>query len=154
MKKNKVEPRRNIICTNRKAFHDYFIFEKYEAGISLTGTEVKSCRENNVNLQDSYVTIDNNRVVLHNSFIGKYNNGTYNNHEEKTNRFLLLHKNEMIKLALKVRTKGYNIIPLSIYFNDKGRVKLEIALVKGKHNYDKRESLKDKQLKIDLKRIS
>lgn len=143
---------KKIICTNRKAFHDYFIFDKYEAGISLVGTEVKSCRANNVNLQDSFITINNNRVILHNAFIGKYNNGTYNNHEEKANRFLLLHKNEMIKLALKVRSKGYNIIPLSIYFNNKGKIKVEIALVKGKHNYDKRESLKDKQMKIDIKK--
>lgn len=144
MKNNKV------ICTNRKAFHDYFIFEKYEAGISLTASEVKSCIEEcGVNLTDAYISIDKNRLVLNNSFIAKYFNAFTWNHEERAKRYLLMHKREILRLNQKIKTKGYTLIPLSLYINN-NKIKVEVGLCKGKKSYDKREALKEKQDKIEM----
>lgn len=155
---------KKIIHTNKKAFHNFFIIETYEAGIVLTGNEVKSCCTGNVNFQDSFATIENNKIVLHNSFIARYNNGSYHFSDcyqdgtpkaqnEKTNRFLLLRKQEMRRIVQKMQGKDFCLIPISMYFSKTGKIKIELAIAKGKHNYDKRESLKEKQLELDLKKI-
>lgn len=139
-----------LLYKNRKAFYDYFIEEKFEAGIVLCGSEVKSCMNGNINLSDAYITIDKGELILNNSFISLYNNCGYIKHEEKRKRKLLMHKNEILKLNQEISVKGFTLIPLSFYINN-GKIKVEIALVKGKHNYDKRESLKNKNFKKELK---
>ena len=139
-----------IIYANKKAFHDYFIHEKYEAGIVLTGCEIKSVCEGKVNLQDGYASIDKGELFLYNMFISHYTNGTYFNSPEKRIRKLLMHKKEILKISHSIREKGYTLIPLRLYKNNYGKVKVELALVKGKHNYDKRDSLKEKQLKREI----
>jgi SsrA-binding protein len=141
------------ICTNKKAFHDYIIHDKFEAGIVLSGCEIKSVCEGKVNLQDGYAVIDKGELLLHNMFISHYINGTYFNLPEKRIRKLLMHKKEILKISHSIREKGFTLIPLSLYKNKYGKVKVELALVKGKHNYDKRESLKDKTLKRELNAI-
>lgn len=141
------------ICTNKKAFHDYFIHEKFEAGIVLSGCEIKSVCEGKINLQDGYATIDKGELYLYNMFISHYTNGTYFNLPEKRTRKLLMHKKEILKISHQIKEKGFTLIPLSLYKNNYGKVKVELALVKGKHNYDKRESLKTKELKRELNGI-
>lgn len=134
-----------IINTNRKAFHDYFILEKYEAGIVLKGTEIKSIRRNGLNLKDSYVRINKDlQASIINLHIAPYEFGNRFNHEESRERRLLLNKKELRKLNQEVKEKALTIIPLKIYFTEKGLVKLEIGLAKGKKLYDKRESEKEK----------
>ena len=141
------------ICVNKKAHHDYFIHEKFEAGIVLTGCEIKSVCNGNVNLQDGYASIDKGELLLYNMFISHYNNGTYFNLPEKRIRKLLMHKKEILKISHSIKEKGFTLIPLSLYKNDYGKVKIELALVKGKHNFDKREALKKKQFKQETKWI-
>jgi SsrA-binding protein len=141
------------ICSNKKAFHDYFIHEKFEAGIVLSGCEIKSVCEGKINLQDGYATIDKGELYLYNMFISHYTNGTYFNLPEKRTRKLLMHKKEILKISHQIKEKGFTLIPLSLYKNNYGKVKVELALVKGKHNYDKRESLKTKELKRELNGI-
>lgn len=140
------------IYSNRKAFHNYFIEEKFEAGIVLCGSEVKSCRGGHIDLTDAYITIDNGELMMYNSFIAEYNNSNYFKHGEKRKRKLLMHKKEILKLYQYVLVKGFTLIPLSFYLKN-GTIKVEIALAKGKHNYDKREALKDKAMKQDLKQF-
>lgn len=142
-----------IICTNKKAFHEYFIIDKFEAGIVLSGCEVKSISVGKVNLQDGYATIDKGELFLYNIFISKYNNGSWFNTEEKRIRKLLMHKKEILKISHIIKEKGYTLIPIQIYSNEYGKIKVELALVKGKHNYDKREALKEKQVKRELNAI-
>ena len=132
------------ICTNKKAFHDYFIHDRFEAGIVLSGCEIKSVSEGKVNLQDGYASIDKGELNLYNMFISHYTNGTYFNLPEKRTRKLLMHKKEILKISHQIKEKGFTLIPLSLYKNNYEKVKVELALVKGKHNYDKRESLKKK----------
>lgn len=139
-----------IICTNKKAYHDYFIHEKYEAGIVLSGCEIKSIVENKLNIQDGYVSIDKGELYLYNMFISNYSKGTYFNLPEKRPRKLLMHKKEILKISHIIKEKGFTLIPLSVYKNNYGKIKIEIAIVKGKHNYDKRESLKNKTLRKEL----
>ena len=138
------------VSTNRKAFHEYHIEEKFEAGIELTGTEVKSLREGRANLKESYAKITNGELFLVNAHISPYSCGNMFNHEPKRTRRLLMHKREIHRLFGKVREKGYALVPLSIYFNEKNRAKLEFGLGKGKTLYDKRESIKRK----DAKRVT
>lgn len=134
-----------IINTNRKAFHDYFILDKFEAGIVLKGTEIKSIRKNGLNLKDSFVRINNDlQASIVNLHISPYEFGNRFNHEERRERRLLLNKKELRKLNQEVKEKALTIVPLKVYFNEKGIVKLEIALAKGKKLYDKRESEKEK----------
>lgn len=142
-----------IICTNKKAFHEYFIIDKFEAGIVLSGCEVKSISVGKVNLQDGYATIDKGELFLYNIFISKYDNGSWFNTEEKRIRKLLMHKKEILKISHIIKEKGYTLIPIQIYSNEYGKIKVELALVKGKHNYDKREALKEKQAKRELNAI-
>ena len=140
------------ITVNRKAFHDYEVLEKHEAGMMLVGSEVKSIREGKVNLKDSYVEIRFQEAFIINAHISQYSNASYNNHEPERERKLLLHKQELLKLDRKVKTKGVSIIPLRMYFTTKGRVKIEIALAKGKRAYDKKQIIKERDIRRDAER--
>ena len=137
------------ICTNKKVGFEYFILDKYEAGIKLTGTEIKSIREGKVNVNDTYVILRNNRPYVINMFIAKYSHGNIFNHEETRDRELLLHKSEEIKLATKVKLQGLSIVPTRLYFVG-SLVKIEIALCKGKKLADKRQSLKEAEGKRNI----
>lgn len=128
------------IVTNRKALHDYFIHQTYEAGIALVGTEVKSLRKNKAALVDSYAVIRNGEVWLINANINVYDQGSYNNHDPLRDRKLLLNKNEIRKLSKAVSEKGYTLIPLRLYFKN-GIVKVELAVASGKKKYEKREDI-------------
>ena len=127
---------------NRQATYNYFVESTYEAGLVLTGTEIKSIRNGKCNLKDSYVIIKNKEAYLLNTHIALYDKGKIFNHDEKRTRKLLLHKKEILKLGDKVNTQGYTIIPLKIYFVN-GKAKILIGLCKGKKNYDKKETLKE-----------
>lgn len=154
-KKDKEKDKENklrIITVNKKAFHNYELIEKFEAGMVLLGSEIKSIREGKVNLKDSYVEIRNLEAFLLNSHISLYSNASYNNHEPERVRKLLLHKRELLKLDKKIRTKGVAVIPLKMYFSPKGKVKLEIAIAKGKREYEKKQKIKDRDIKRDVER--
>jgi SsrA-binding protein len=151
-KKNNKQKEFKDITVNRKAFHDYEILEKHEAGMMLVGSEVKSIREGKVNLKDSYVEIRFQEAFLINAHISQYSNASYNNHEPERERKLLLHKQELLKLDRKVKTRGVTIIPLRMYFTAKGRVKIEIAVAKGKRAYDKKQVIKDRDIRRDAER--
>ncbi|MGN1154489.1 MAG: SsrA-binding protein SmpB [Candidatus Gastranaerophilaceae bacterium] len=142
---------RKIITTNRKAYHDFIIFEKYTAGIVLTGTEIKSVRRNAVNLKDSFAKIDNGEVFLYGSHISPYEQGNRYNHKPDRIRKLLLNKKEILKIHTKVKKDGYSIIPLEMFFME-GLAKLEIGLAKGKKLYDKREAITKKTQERDIAR--
>jgi SsrA-binding protein len=131
---------RKIIAQNRKARHDYAIVDVYEAGVMLTGTEVKSLRLGRASLVDGFATIDDGEVFLRNVHIPQYVQGSWTNHEPRRTRKLLLHKDEMQKLIRAVEQQGVSLIPLSIYFSG-GKVKVELALARGKRSYDKRQDL-------------
>ncbi len=133
-----------LVCQNRKAFHDYEILERFEAGMVLVGTEVKSLREGRANLKDSYAKIKNSEVFLHGLHISPYSHASYENHDPERIRKLLLHTYEIKKLLGKTQERGLALIPLKIYFS-KGKAKIELALARGKKVYDKRESLKKKE---------
>lgn len=138
---------------NRKAKFEYFIEETYEAGIELKGTEIKSIRKSAVDLRDSYVLIRKNEVYLLNAFIGKYEEGNIFNHDERRTRKLLLHKNEIKKLYTGVTRNGYALIPLDIHFKN-GKAKVTIGLCKGKKLYDKRKTIKERDLQRQAKRLN
>ena len=145
---------RKIIATNRKAFHDYIVFEKYVAGIVLTGTEVKSIRKNGVNLKDSFCSFNSDgELFLYKAHISPYEHGNRYNHEPERIRKLLLNKRELLKICQKVKKEGYTIGPLEMFFIQ-GLVKMEIALVKGKKLHDKREDLTKKDQKREMERAS
>lgn len=130
-----------IVTDNRRARHEYTIIETYEAGIALTGTEVKSLRNGRANIQDSYARIENGELILHDMHISPYEQGNRFNHEPRRPRRLLMHRYEIQRLYGKVREKGLTLIPLKVYFNERGRAKVELALAKGKRLYDKREAI-------------
>ncbi|MFA5700896.1 MAG: SsrA-binding protein SmpB [Desulfuromonas sp.] len=138
-----------IIATNKKAYHDYFIEEVYEAGISLQGTEVKSLRLGNVNLKEAFCRIKNGEAFINNMHISPYELGNIENHDPTRVRKLLLHRSEIDKLARKSDEKGLTLVPTKIYFKN-SMVKLEIGVGKGKKHYDKRESLKQKQAEREV----
>lgn len=140
-----------ILSQNRKAYHDYEIEETYEAGIVLTGTEVKSCKNGQVNLKDSYIRIANGEAFLLNAHISPYEQGNYTNHEPTRTRKLLLHKREINKLAGKSQEKGLALIPLKIYIV-KNRIKVEIALAKGRKSHDKRDEIRKKDMEKEFSR--
>jgi len=142
---------KKIISTNRKAFHEYHIFDKFNAGMVLTGTEIKSIRKGTVNLKDSFVKLDNGEVFLYNCHISAYEQGNRYNHEEKRTRKLLLNKKEINKLTGRIKKDGYAIVPLELYLEN-GWAKLEIALAKGKKLYDKRDDLAKKATNRDIDR--
>lgn len=139
------------ITSNRKAFHDYFIERKFEAGIVLLGTEVKALRNGKGNLVDAYASIKDNEVWMVNAHIGFYDHGNINNHEPLRIRKLLLKRSEIKKLNSKINQKGYSLIPLRLYFTN-GKVKVELGLARGKKSYDKRETIKQKDAQRDLDR--
>ena len=134
-----------IIADNRKALHDYHVIETFEAGVVLLGTEVKSIREGSVNLRDSYARLDNGEVWLLNMHVGPYSHSGYASHEERRQRKLLLHRSEIRKLTGKVAEKGLTLVPLRMYFKD-GRVKVALALAKGKQLHDKRETIRRREV--------
>ncbi|MBW2037393.1 MAG: SsrA-binding protein SmpB [Deltaproteobacteria bacterium] len=140
-----------IICQNRKARHDYFILDEYEAGMVLLGTEVKSLRLGRANLKDSYARISNGEVFLHNMHIAQYPFAAGANHDPTRIRKLLLHKGEIKRLTGKVKERGQSLIPLQVYFKE-GKAKVTLALVKGKRKYDKREAIRKRDEKRDLDR--
>jgi SsrA-binding protein len=141
-----------VVATNRKAFHDYFIEERYEAGILLQGTEVKSLREGRVNLQDSYASVRGSEMFLHQCHISPYSHGNIMNHDPTRVRKLLLHKAEIHKLLGKTQQKGLTLIPLRIYFSKRGYAKVELGLAKGKKLYDRRETIKTREAGREVQR--
>ena len=139
------------VATNRRAFHDYFVDEKYEAGMQLLGTEVKSLRGGRANLRDGYVRIAGNEAWLENVHISPYAQGNLQNHEPMRSRKLLLHRQEIASLIGKVRQKGYTLIPLRLYFV-RNKAKVEVGLVRGKRQFDKREALAEADAKREMAR--
>jgi SsrA-binding protein len=146
------EKERKNITVNRRARHDYFIEESFETGIVLTGTEVKSLRLGKGNLQDSYAMIQNSEIFLHNCHISPYDFGNRFNHDPMRTRKLLMHKSEIRRLWSKIREKGLTLVPLRMYFDERGRIKVELALAKGKKLYDKREDIAERDAKRDMDR--
>lgn len=140
------------IAANRKAYHDFFVDERYEAGISLVGTEVKSLRAGQVNLKDSYCSIKDGELVVNGMHISPYEKGNVFNRDPRRIRKLLMHKKEILKLSSLVSQKGYTLIPLSLYFKD-SKVKVELGLCRGKKLYDKRDAEAVKQAERDSERI-
>ena len=136
-----------LISSNKKASFDYTLFDRFEAGIALLGTEIKSIRKNGANLKDSYIRIsDNLEAYLVNAHISPYEFGNIFNHEPRRERKLLLHKNEILKIAHNIETNRYTLIPLKLYFK-KNKIKVELGICQGKKLYDKRESIKERDLK-------
>ena len=141
------------IAKNKKAYHDYFIEEKFEAGIVLKGSEVKGLRAHRVNLKDSFIRFVNNEPTLFNAHIGRLETTHhFYGHEERGARKLLLHKKQIAKMLKAVTRDGYTIVPLSLYFNDRNIAKMQIAIAKGKQLHDKRQDLKEKDQKRDIQR--
>ena len=145
---------KNLInIKNKKASYEYEFTRKFVAGIMLVGTEIKSIRNNQVNISDAYCVFIQDELFIKDMHISEYNNASFINHEPKRNRKLLLNRKELNKISKKVKEKGNSIIPLRLFINDKGRAKIEIALAKGKKLFDKRESIKEKDQKRDVERI-
>jgi SsrA-binding protein len=140
------------MAQNRKARHDYFILDSLECGIALTGTEIKSIRAGNLNLKDSYASIDKGELWLVGVHISPYKKGSYYNHEPERERKLLVNKHELLRLNGKIREKGLTLVPLSVYIKDGRRAKVELALAKGKTVYDKRDSIAERDAKRDMAR--
>ncbi|MEU6813061.1 SsrA-binding protein SmpB [Streptomyces sp. NPDC046831] len=138
------ETGRKLIAQNKKARHDYHILDTYEAGMVLTGTEVKSLRQGRASLVDGFVQLDGHEAWLYNVHVPEYSQGTWTNHSARRKRKLLLHRAEIEKLESKSQETGHTIVPLALYFKD-GRAKVEIALARGKKEYDKRQTLREKQ---------
>ena len=137
---------------NKRAEHEYFLMDQVTAGIVLTGTEIKSIRSGKASLTDSYCTFKENELFVVGMHIAEYDRGSYNNHDPKRDRKLLLTARELRKLKNKVQEKGFTIVPVLLFINEKGLAKLDIALARGKHYYDKRESLKTKDSKRDIEK--
>lgn len=144
---------KKVIANNKKAYHEYFIQDKFEAGLELVGTEIKSIRTGSVQFKDAFVHIENNEAFIKEMYIGQYKFGNQFNHDETRNRKLLLHRHEINKLAKQVKLKGYTIVPLSLYLSN-GKAKLEIGLALGKANYDKRQVQKEKDAKREIEKAT
>lgn len=140
------------IAQNKKARHDYAVLDSFEAGIELTGTEVKSCRAGGVSLVDSYAKVENGEMFLLGAHIAPYLQGNRNNHAPRRNRRLLLHKREIVRLRKNIEAKGLTLVPLAVYFNDRGMVKVQLGLCRGKNVHDKRETLKKSQDEREIRR--
>lgn len=141
-----------VVVVNRKARHDYFIEETLEVGIVLQGTEIKSIRKGSVQLKESFITFIDNEAFIKNMHIPPYEFGNRYNHDELRERKLLLHRHEIKKLMQKTKVQGYTVVPLSLYF-ERGKVKLEIALAKGKHLYDKRNVEKERDAQRMMQKV-
>lgn len=150
-----MKKKNNILIDNQKANYNYFILEEYEAGIVLEGCEIKSIRNRDVNMSDSYCTFVGNELIIKNMHISPYKNSgfAYKDYDPKRDRKLLLTKRELRKLQKDVQAKGYTIVPTYLYTNDKGLVKLTIAIAKGKHIYDKSQTIKERDLDREMKNI-
>lgn len=142
---------RKRIVQNRKAFAEYFIDSRIEAGISLLGTEVKSLRGGKASLKEAYAAVDRDQVYLYHCHIAPYSHGNLQNHDPMRRRRLLLHKREILRLSGKVRERGFTLVPLELYFKG-SRVKVELGLARGKKLHDKRTAIKERELKIDAER--
>ncbi|MFC8731544.1 SsrA-binding protein SmpB [Luteimicrobium sp. NPDC057192] len=142
---------RQVVASNRKARHDYVIDDVFEAGIVLSGTEVKALRQGRASLVDGFVLVDRGEAWLENVYVPEYSQGTWTNHAPRRKRKLLLHRSEIDRLEAKTREKGQTIIPLQLYFLD-GRAKVEIALARGKKEYDKRQALRERQDSMEAQR--
>ena len=153
MAAKKDAPARRLVAQNRKARYDYFIDDKVEAGLVLTGTEVKSLRGGRASMSDAYASEDKGELWLWNLHIPEYGPASRFNHEPKRARKLLLHKKEINRLLGKVQRDGFTLIPLSIYFNDRGRAKCEIGLARGKKAHDKREAIKERDWNREKRRV-
>ncbi|MCF8028818.1 MAG: SsrA-binding protein SmpB [Desulfobacteraceae bacterium] len=140
-----------IVTENRKARHEFFILDEFEAGMVLQGTEVKSLRQGRANLKDSYGKFKNGELWLHQMHIGPYPFAYYDNHEPERPRKLLMHKSELKRLYGKIKEKGHTLVPLRVYFRD-GKAKVVMALAKGKRQYDKRDSIKEREVKREMDR--
>ncbi len=141
-----------IVATNRKARHDYHLFDTFEAGIELLGSEVKSLRESPANLKDAYVTVRDGEVFLVGAHISTYSHTGFTGHVPRRERRLLLQKREIRKLNQKLTQKGFTAVPLKIYFNERGWAKVEFALARGKRSYDKKETIKKRDIQRELQR--
>ena len=144
----------NIRIKNKRVSFEYFIVETLTAGIVLTGTEIKSIREGKASLSESFCAFNKHELFVRELHIAEYTYGTYNNHEPKRERKLLLNFRELKKLLTKVREKGFTIVPVALFIDTNGRAKLDIALARGKHHYDKRDDLKDKDSKREIERAT
>ncbi len=140
-----------VVGRNRKAYHEYHIEEKYEAGAVLKGTEVKSVRDSRINLKEGYVKIENGEMFLHSVHISTYEQGNRNNHDPLRPKKLLMHRREISRLIGKTKEKGYTLVPLQVYLK-RGLIKFEIGLAKGKKLYDKREAMAEKSAKREMER--
>lgn len=142
-----------VVTVNRQAYHEYFVDETFEAGIALTGTEVKSIREGKVNLRGAYARIKNGEVWLEGAHIAIYEQGTYMNHDPLRPRKLLLHRREINRLIGRIQAKGLTLVPLKLYFKE-NRAKVELGLARGKKLYDKREAIKERETQRELARVT
>lgn len=146
------QPAARTVATNRKALHDYHILERIEAGVELVGTEVKSLRDGQANLRDSYAAVSDGQMYLHNVHISPYSHGNISNHDPMRVRRLLLHKDEIGRLAAKTAEKGLTIVPLRIYFSEKSKAKVELGLARGKQLHDKRRAIAERDMNRELAR--
>lgn len=142
-----------LIATNRKAHRDYSILETLECGIELKGSEVKSIRATKININDSFARLENSEIILYNTHISPYEEASYLNVEPTRPRRLLLHRNQIRKLTGKLQQKGCTLIPLKVYFNDKGYAKVELAICRGKKIYDRREDIKRREVELGIRRV-
>ena len=145
--------KQKVVAENRRARFDYFVEDRFEAGISLQGTEVKALRNGEGSIAESYATVEGEEVVLINSHIPEYKNGSWMNHEPRRKRRLLLKKREIGRLMGAINRQGLTLVPLSIYFNGKGKAKVELALARGKKVHDKRETIKERDWKREQQRL-
>ncbi|MEI7982477.1 MAG: SsrA-binding protein SmpB [Bacteroidota bacterium] len=143
---------KTITIRNKRASHEFFLIQEFTAGIQLTGTEIKSIRDGKASLVDGYCTFTGSELFIRNMHIAEYSFGTHYNHDPKRDRKLLLTKRELKKLAVKVKERGFTIIPVLLFINENGLAKLTVALARGKHSYDKRETLKQKDMQREMDR--
>ena len=148
-----VSERSYVVTVNRQAYHEYFVDETFEAGIALTGTEVKSIREGKVNLRGAYARVKDGEIWLEGAHIAIYEQGTYMNHDPLRPRKLLLHRREISRLVGRIQAKGLTLVPLKLYFKE-NRAKVELGLARGKKLYDKRESIKERESQRELARVN
>ncbi len=149
----KEEKEQKIYIKNKRAYFDFHIDDKFIAGIKLLGTEIKSIREGKANLTDSFCTFINENLYVRNLHISEYSHGSFYNHEAKRDRVLLLQKKEIKKLKSRTEEKGFTIVPLAIFISDRGFAKLEIGLAQGKKTFDKRETMKERDSKLEMNRV-
>ena len=152
MARSKESAGRKVIFRNKKAFHDYFIEDRVEAGLVLLGTEVKSLREGRVSLNDAYATIEDGEAYILNMHISEWPGATHFNHEPDRRRKLLLRAQQIHRLGIQIHQRGYTLVALSIYFNEKNRAKIELGLARGKRQYDKRQTIREREEKREADR--